>query len=142
MKEGKVAFDHVHLLSNDPAAAAQWYVSMLGGAIIRESETRGAPHIEVDIDGARILIRGRRSGEEPRMKNPLQHFDGFVSHDQWGADHFGFKISGDFLGYCASIRQKGAVFVVEPFEFAPGVHIAFISGPDGETIELVESKPR
>ena len=142
MAEGKVTFDHVHLISKDPAAAARWYVGMLGGTIIREAEMRGAPHIEVDISGVRILIRGKRSAEQPRNNNPLQHFEGFVSHEQWDADHFGFKVSGDFLDYCASIKEKGAVFVVEPFAFVPGVHIAFISGPDGETIELVESKPQ
>jgi len=142
MNDGQVAFDHVHLTSKDPSRSARWYVEMFGGAIISESEARGAPQIVVDINGVRMIVRGQRPGEEPRENSPLKQFAGFVSHDQWGADHFGFKVTGDFLGYCAGIKKKGVAFTVEPFEIRPGVHIAFITGPDDETIELVEANPQ
>jgi len=142
MSDVQVVFDHVHLISKDAAAAARWYTDIFGGKITSESEMRGAPQVVVDIHGVRMIVRGKRPGEAPKDKRPLRHFNGFIGHNQWGSDHIGFKVSGDFLGYCSAVRKKGVEFLVEPFELSPGMHIAFIKGPDNETIELVENKAR
>ena len=140
MSGGQIVFDHVHVICKDPDAAAQWYVDMLGGTIMRRGEVRGAPQIAVQFAGATILVRGQRPGEHPGDKNTLQHFETFVSHDQWGTDHFGFKVVGDLIDFCHAIREKGGTFAVEPYEFVPGTRIAYLAGPDGVSIELVESK--
>lgn len=142
MSGAQIAFDHVHIICKDPDAAAQWYADMLRGTITRRGEARGAPQIEVQFEGARILVRGQRPGEQPGDKNTLQSFDNFVSHDQWGTDHFGFKVAGDLIAFCNAIREKGGKFSVEPYEFVPGTRIAYLAGPDNVTIELVESKAR
>jgi catechol 2,3-dioxygenase-like lactoylglutathione lyase family enzyme len=136
----QIVFDHVHIICRDPDAAAQWYVDMLGGTITRRSEVRGAPQIAVQFEGATLLVRGQRPGEQPGEKNPLQSFDDFVSHDQWGMDHFGFTVVGDLTEFCNAIREKGGELSVAPYEFAPGRRIAYLAGPDGVSIELVESK--
>lgn len=140
MSRTQIVFDHIHLICKDPAAAAQWYADMLGGTITRNAEVRGAPQIAVQFEGATLLVRGQRPGEEPGDKNPLQSFENFVSHDQWGTDHFGFTVVGDLDAFCRTIREKGGEFAVEPYEFRPGTRIAYLSGPDGVSIELVESK--
>jgi catechol 2,3-dioxygenase-like lactoylglutathione lyase family enzyme len=140
MQGVQIVFDHVHIISKDPEAAAQWYADILGGTITAITEVRDAPQIAVQFDGATMMIRGRRPGEGPGDKKPLQSFEGFVSHDQWGTDHFGFKIVGDLLEFCDTIREKGGTFLVEPHEFIPGHRLAFLAGPDGVTVELLESK--
>lgn len=142
MSGAQVMFDHVHIICKDPEAAAQWYADMLGGTIVRRAEVRGAPQIAVQFTGATLLIRGQRPGEQPGDKNSLQHFANFVSHDQWGTDHFGFKVAGDLRDFCKAIKDKGGTFAVEPYEFTPGTCIAYLAGPDGVSIELVESKTR
>ena len=142
MSGAQIAFDHVHIICKDPDAAAKWYADMLGGTITRRGEARGAPQITVQFEGARILVRGQRPGEQPGDKNTLQSFDNFVSHDQWGTDHFGFTVAGDLIAFCDTIREKGGEFSVEPYEFVPGTRIAYLAGPDNVTIELVESKTR
>lgn len=38
------------------------------------------------------------------------------------------------------IRDKGCKFLVEPYEFIPGHRLAYLSAPDGVSIELIESK--
>ena len=84
-----------------------------------------------------ILLRER---QPVAPRRGLQSFDDFVSHDQWGTDHFGFKVVGDLIDFCNAIREKGGKFSVEPYEFVPGTRIAYLAGPDGVSIELVESK--
>ena len=140
MSGAEILFDHVHVISEAPEAAAAWYADMLGGAVARHSEVRGAPQIAVQFSATTILVRGRRPGEQPGERPPLQAFENFVSHDQWGTDHFGFKVVGDLTAFCDAIRRKGGRFAVEPYEFAPGTRIAYLAGPDGVSIELVEAK--
>ena len=53
-------FDHVHIISNDPEASANWYVEMFGATITANTTARGAPQIFVDLGGMTILIRGQR----------------------------------------------------------------------------------
>jgi catechol 2,3-dioxygenase-like lactoylglutathione lyase family enzyme len=140
MSTQKIAFDHIHIISADPHTAAQWYVDILGGVIENSYELRGAPQIAVAFDESYLLIRGQRPGEGPSAKPNLQDFADYASHDQWGTDHFGFRISGDFDTYCEALRAKGAKYLVEPHDFLPGSRIAYLAAPDGVTVELVQAK--
>jgi catechol 2,3-dioxygenase-like lactoylglutathione lyase family enzyme len=137
MSDNGIVFDHIHIISEDPEKAAKWYAEILGGRITGEYEIRGSVQFSVAFDGANILIRGQRPGEEPGPKNSLATFNDYVSHDQWGTDHFGFRITANLDEYCDRLRSKGATFSVEPNDFAPGVRIAYLSAPDNVSIELV-----
>ncbi|WP_020676146.1 VOC family protein [Geopsychrobacter electrodiphilus] len=130
METETIVFDHVHLLSENPSAAAEWYVDMLDGKITANIEVGGAPQVTVDFIGAKIIIRGQRSGEEAVHKKALY----------WGTDHFGFRVTGDLDRFCQVLKQKGAMFTLEPVDFGPKVRIAFIQAPDGVSIELLKRK--
>ena len=136
----EIAFDHIHLISEDPHAAAHWYATMFGGEITAESEVRAAPQISVAVPGATLLIRGKRAGEVPQRTQPMQAFDDYSSHNEWGVDHFGFTYDGDLPAFCDELRGKGAEFLVEPREFAPGVVICYLVAPDGVSIEVVQAR--
>ena len=135
-----IAFDHIHLVSEDPKAAARWYATMFDGEITAESELREAPQISVAVSGATLLIRGKRSGEVPERTQPMQAFDGYSSHNEWGIDHFGFTYDGDLSAFCDELKRKGAEFIVEPWEFKPGVVICYVAAPDGVSIEVVQAR--
>jgi catechol 2,3-dioxygenase-like lactoylglutathione lyase family enzyme len=130
MSDASIVFDHVHLIGEDPEASANWYADMLGGKFIGIAEVGGAPSARVGFEGATVIIRGRRKNEEPGEKKGLQ----------WGTDHFGFHISGDFDGYCNALKQKGVKFTMDPVDFTPTIRIAFIEAPDGVSIELLQRK--
>jgi catechol 2,3-dioxygenase-like lactoylglutathione lyase family enzyme len=70
MPNASLAFDHVHLVSKDPHAAAHWYVDKLGGEVVRTAEVRGAPQIYVSFGGAMIIVRGQRPAELGRRRSP------------------------------------------------------------------------
>ena len=80
MPNPNFTFDHMHLISKNPAAAVQWYVDKLAGEIVRCGEVRGAPQLCVIIGGGSMLIaRGERPGETTGDKVALA----------WGVDQFG-----------------------------------------------------
>lgn len=122
-----LAFDHVHLVSQDPAATAQWYVDHLGGEITKVTETRAARQFCVSFGNFVVLVRSPRGGEAPTDKPAIQ----------WGIDHFGVRVQADFDAFCASLQRKGVVFNLEPTQINPTTRIAFIAAPDGVTVELV-----
>jgi catechol 2,3-dioxygenase-like lactoylglutathione lyase family enzyme len=130
MSNATVVFDHVHLISRDPKATASWYEEKLGGKIIGSSEVRGAPQIIVAFSGATVIVRGQRTGEKVAEKSGLA----------WGADHFGFSVTGDFDGFCGDLKKNGVPFTLDPVDFGPTVRIAFIEAPDGVSIELLQRK--
>jgi catechol 2,3-dioxygenase-like lactoylglutathione lyase family enzyme len=134
-----LAFDHIHLISRDPQAAAKWYQEMFGGEITTvQEDLRGAPQIDVHIGGMTVVIRGQRPGEQPVDTGSMQHFDGFSSHDEWGTDHFGFTYRGDLMAFCDELKKKGVRMAVEPWEFKPGMVLCYVAAPDGVSIELIQ----
>lgn len=134
-----LGFDHIHLISRDPNAAAQWYVDMFGGEVSAVQENlRGAPQIDVRVGGMTLVIRGPRPGENPADARPMRAFDGYSSHDGWGTDHFGFSYRGDLRAFCADLKRKGVRMAVEPWEFKPGMVLCYVAAPDGVSIELIQ----
>jgi catechol 2,3-dioxygenase-like lactoylglutathione lyase family enzyme len=132
-------FDHVHIISEDPQAAANWYVEMFGATIAANTTARGAPQIFVDLGGMTVLIRGRRPGENPAGARPIWQFADFSSHDAHGIDHFGFMYEGDLTAFCDELRAKGVTFPVELKRGVGGSLLCYVAAPDGVSIELMQA---
>jgi catechol 2,3-dioxygenase-like lactoylglutathione lyase family enzyme len=130
MSNVSLSFDHVHLVSKDPQATARWYVDKLGGEVVRSVDVRGAPQVYVSLAGAMVIVRGQRPAESAEEKPGLQ----------WGVDHFGLRVRGDFDAFCAGLRGNGVAFSLEPVDFNPTTRIAFIKAPDGVSVELLNRK--
>ena len=111
----KLTFDHIHLVSEDPKAAAEWYATMFDGEIVAEYELFEAPQIKVAVSGMSLLIRGKRTGEVPARTQPMGRYKGYSSHNEWGTDHFGFTYNGDLTAFAADFTSKGGEFIIEPF---------------------------
>lgn len=132
MTDTSISFDHIHLVSKDPHVTALWYVDTLGGTIGKSSEVHGAPQIYVSWGNATVIVRGERPAERPTDRSNLQ----------WGIDHFGLQVKGNFDGFCAGLRGKGVRFTMDPTQANPTTRIAFIQAPDGVSVELVNRKDR
>ncbi len=130
MANASLAFDHIHVIAKDPQAAANWYVDKLGGKLVKSGEVRGAPQLYLSFGDAFVIVRGQRPGELAKDKSNLE----------WGADHFGFQVKGEFDSFCAELRAKGVTFSMEPTDINPATRIAFINAPDGVSIELLSRK--
>ena len=79
-----------------------------------------------------VIVRGERPTERAIDRDSLQ----------WGVDHFGLQVKGDFDGFCAGLRGKGVRFTMDPTQANPTTRIAFIQAPDGVGVELVSRKDR
>jgi len=136
---GTLAWDHVHLISRDPFAAAAWYRDILGGDITGIQETlRGAPQIDVRVGGQTLVIRGIRPGERPAEPRALEHFTDYSSHNARGIDHFGLTYRGDLHAFSDRLKARGVTIAIEPWEFKPGVVLCYLAAPDGVSVELIQ----
>jgi catechol 2,3-dioxygenase-like lactoylglutathione lyase family enzyme len=120
-------YDHIHLRSPDPEATARFYERMLGAEVLRSMQ-QGKPRIDLKLGGANIFIAPVEPGDgvNPPPATPYQ-----------GLDHFGLCVRG-IDAVVAELKAKGAEFTREPTTVRPGVRVAFLRGPQGVSIELLE----
>jgi len=138
MSNPAFAFDHIHIISEDPHASAAWYVEMFGATIAADTMARGAAQIFVELGGMTVLIRGRRPGEDPVPARPIRPYADFSSYNAWGTDHFGFLYRGDLETFCTALRAKGVMFPVELKRGVNGSLLCYVAAPDGVSIELMQ----
>ncbi len=130
MSEFSISFHHNHLISEDPKSTASWYADKLGGRIAGGPEALDAPSILVTFKGILLIIRSLNSGEDISSKQG----------SEWGMDHFGFQVEGDFDSYCNELKGNGVTFTLDPRDIGSDLRIAFIEAPDGVSIELLQRK--
>lgn len=123
----KFTYDHIHLRSPDPETTAAYYERMFGAEVIR-SMADGKPRIDLKLGGADIFIAPVPPGSDvnPPPVTPYQ-----------GLDHFGLSVK-NIDAVVAELKAKGAEFTMEPTDIRPGIRIAFVRGPQGVSIELLE----
>jgi catechol 2,3-dioxygenase-like lactoylglutathione lyase family enzyme len=123
----KFTWDHIHLRSPNPEATAAFYERMFGAEVIRTLQ-QGKPRIDLKVGGANVFILPVVPGDKtnPPPTSPYQ-----------GLDHFGLSVTG-IDAVVADLKAKGAEFTMEPNNIRPGIRIAFVRGPEGVSIELLE----
>jgi catechol 2,3-dioxygenase-like lactoylglutathione lyase family enzyme len=114
-------WDHVHLRVGDPEAVAAWFGTMLGGEILRAPD-----RIDVILGGQKIFLLQAPGTDKPSPPHPHR-----------GLDHFGVQVK-DVDRVAEYLKGKGVRFVAEPHTPRPGIRIAFIEGPEGISIEILE----
>ena len=120
-------FDHIHLRSPDPEATAAYYERMFGAEVIRTTQG-GKPRIDIDLCGQMVFV-ARVGPEDDVADAPAQ--------PHMGLEHLGLIVS-DIDEVVAELKTKGAAFTMEPTTIRPGTRIAFLSGPENVSIELVD----
>jgi catechol 2,3-dioxygenase-like lactoylglutathione lyase family enzyme len=137
------AFIHVHLYSDAPLCAADWYVKNLG-ATTRSTRERSGP---CDVPFAapseplgviRSPSASVRFGEISLIIYPRQRPGAFVSPRGQVVDHIALGVS-DLNSTLDRLRKAGVKVLNEPRNFgtttAPS---AFIEGPNSIAIELIQ----
>ncbi|MBM3946000.1 MAG: VOC family protein [SAR202 cluster bacterium] len=123
-------YDHIHLRSANPRQTAEFYHKMFGAKIIETPQPTGPARVDLDVNGLAVFIAG--PGPDGVLPPGL-------SEPHGGLDHFGFLVA-DLDTAVAELKAKGAEFSTEPRALPTGIKIAFVRGPDGVRIELVQRR--
>jgi len=144
-------FGHLHLFSEDPVSAGEWYMKYLGavrrgtGPVSRQPRIyRGVqigPNMSLMMDNVNIIIfpiEYSRKAYADQWKNQTS-----VSSTKGRVvDHVGFSV--DNLSEALERMRKDGVKVTDEIKTAAGgkIKYAFIEGPDKIRIELIEGHAR
>lgn len=126
-------YDHIHLRSPDPEQTAEYYRKMFAAEITASAYPPGSPYaghkrLAMNLGGQRVLI----APTDPRKPNA-----GPPQAPYYGLEHIGLVVA-DIDATSAELEAKGAEFGVEPTTIEPGLRIAFIRGPQGVLVELIQ----
>ncbi len=122
-------FHHIHVFCSDLAASERWFVEGLGAELVERRDSRGVPSAVLRLGGAQVLLRPAREDESLAP----------AGASQFGVDHFGLQVA-DVDATVEELRRRGVFIEREPGDFGPRSRIAFVKGPDGVRIELVQPR--
>jgi len=149
---GNHQFGHLHLFSEDPVAAGEWYMKHFGiprrgtAAISREPrfyrEHQIAPSMSLMMDNVNIIIYPIQYSRKAYADHWKPDQTAIASTSGRVVDHIAFSVED--LGSTIDNLMKEGVRVIEPISTAEGGKLkhAFIEGPDFIKIELVEGRAR
>jgi lactoylglutathione lyase len=126
-------YDHVHLRSPDPDATARFMETMFGAEVTRGVYLPGTLYpghqrITMRLGGQTVLIAPPHPQEATATAPPFPHY---------GLEHIGLTVD-DVDAAVAELRAKGAEIAIGPLTRNPDLRLAFIRGPEGIMIELVQ----
>ena len=114
-----LAFQHVHVKTRDVAATVAYYIDNFGATKKLEMPGRGW---QLDLHGTQINITGLIEEQ---------------NHAQaYGIEHMAIT-TDDYTGTIARLRGNGVEILEELFG-ASGNRVAFVQGPDGSQMEVIE----
>lgn len=122
--------DHVHLLTREPRATADYYHRMFDARIVESVQSDGQPRIDLDINGLTLFLFPVAPEAELPAAPATAHL---------GLDHFGLLVD-DLDEAFAELGRRGAVFVKPPRTIRPGVRVAWVQAPDNVRVELLERR--
>jgi catechol 2,3-dioxygenase-like lactoylglutathione lyase family enzyme len=121
-------FDHLHLRSPDPEAAAATWTAAFGARETQRLTPNGRLRIVLDLAGVPLFIEQVPEGTAAPPAPPFL-----------GLEHLGLTVE-DLDAAIADLAAKGVALVQGPSSPRPGVRIAFFAMPDGVRVELIERR--
>ncbi|MCU4180171.1 VOC family protein [Bosea sp. BH3] len=122
----KPKWDHIHLRSDDPDAAAGFYETHFGAIRVSRVENGDQLRVTVDLVGLPIFIDRAAEGAVTRPEGPVR-----------GMDHLALTVD-KLEDALSELSGSGVEIISGPTTVRPGLLIAFVRAPDGVRIELLE----
>jgi lactoylglutathione lyase len=126
-------FDHVHLRSTDPDATAKFFETMFNAHAKRDVYPPGTLYpgqqrIALLLGGQKILIA---------PTHPTDAMTPAPAFPYYGVEHIGLTVD-NVDEACEELRRKGADIAIGPLTRSAGLRLAFVRGPEGIMVELVQ----
>jgi catechol 2,3-dioxygenase-like lactoylglutathione lyase family enzyme len=118
----KYQFDHIHLMSPDPAKTAEFYQKNLGAKMLEPYDMgNGKKMLCLDLGGVNVLIS--QTADESKF----------------GLAHIGVK-TAHLAAAVEELKAKDVKFPMEVTKISPRLTISFLQAPDNMRLELSESE--
>ncbi|MGA3399274.1 MAG: VOC family protein [Acetobacteraceae bacterium] len=126
-------YDHVHLRSADPDAMGRFFETMFGAEVKRDIYPPGTLYpgqmrVSMKLGGQKVLVA------------PTHPHDATAAAPQfpyYGVEHIGLTVD-DVDAAVEELRTKGADIAIGPLTRSAGLRLAFVRGPEGVMVELVQ----
>ena len=129
MSDARFISNHLHLRSEDPDAAAQFYCDNFGAVVTAVRPLSTTKSFQLELNGQSLMtISGRAEGENPVPGS---------TEPRYGLDHFGFEVD-DMDTAVARMKTNGVHFTCEPWTMPSGSMVAFIEAPDHVSVEIIK----
>ncbi|CAM3204709.1 VOC family protein [Methylobacterium mesophilicum] len=122
------ACDHVHLRSRDAVKAAAFYVETFGATEVKRVGVDPVQRMVLDLGGLTVFIEQAPVETAPAAQTPCL-----------GIEHIGLRVA-DIDAAMADLAARGVPVRMGITERGPGLRIAFVVGPDGALIEILERR--
>lgn len=116
----KLNFDHLHIYSETPEAAAELYCSAFGAERQGEAQTANGLRVVLNLGGLRLYIEQAPPG-------------------RLGLDHMAFRTE-NLDTALAGIAAQGGQILAPARDAGPGLRIAFAETTDQGRIEILERR--
>ena len=126
-------YDHVHLRSADPDAMGRFFETMFGAEVKRDIYPPGTLYpgqmrVSMQLGGQKVLVAPTHP-HDPTAAAPQFPY--------YGVEHIGLTVD-DVDAACEELRAKGADIAIGPLTRSAGLRLAFVRGPEGVMVELVQ----
>jgi catechol 2,3-dioxygenase-like lactoylglutathione lyase family enzyme len=126
-------YDHVHLRSADPDAMGRFFETMFGAEVTRDIYPPGTLYpgqmrVSMRLGGQKVLVAPRHPHDATA---PAPRFP------YYGVEHIGLTVD-DVDAAVEELRAKGADIAIGPLTRSAGLRLAFVRGPEGVMVELVQ----
>ncbi len=126
-------YDHVHLRSADPDAMGRFFETMFGAEVKRDIYPPGTLYpgqmrVSMNVGGQKVLVAPAHPHDPTAAAPQFPHY---------GVEHIGLTVD-DVDAACEELRAKGAEIAIGPLTRSPGLRLAFVRGPEGVMVELVQ----
>jgi len=126
-------YDHVHLRATDPDAMGRFFETMFGAEVTRDVYPPGTLYpgqmrVSMRVGGQKVLVAPAHP-QDPTGAAPAFPY--------YGVEHIGLTVD-DVDAAAEELRAKGAEIAIGPLTRNAGLRLAFVRGPDGVMVELVQ----
>jgi lactoylglutathione lyase len=126
-------FHHIHLRSPDPVATGEFYRKFFDAEVDlstypQGSSYAGQPKVAMMLGGQRVLIH---------PQHPRQPTGAAPQAPNFGLEHIALAVA-DIDAATVELERKGAEFWRRPEKTATGNRNAFVRGPQGVLVEIVQ----
>jgi catechol 2,3-dioxygenase-like lactoylglutathione lyase family enzyme len=121
-------YDHIHFKCSDPEKTVAFFQDNFGAKEVTRLEVNGLSIVTLDIGGLWYNFSPRRPGEtvDPRTQPA-----------RYGVYHIALKTT-DLAAGAAKLKARGVKFTQDVAQSNPTTKNAFVEGPDGISIELLQ----